>query len=42
MLKLLREKPMSFQSKLKEAAENLAAMAKARISDLDRKISGLT
>ena len=33
---------MSFQSKLKEAAENLAAMAKTRISDLDRKISGLT
>ena len=42
ILKLLREKPMSFQSKLKEAAENLAAMAKTRISDLDRKISGLT
>ena len=32
---------MAFQSKLKEAAENLAAMAKARISDLDRKISEL-
>ena len=32
---------MSFQSKLKEAAENLAAMAKTRISDLDRKISEL-
>ena len=32
---------MSFQSKIKEAAENLAAMAKARISDLDRKISEL-
>ena len=32
---------MSFQSKLKEAAEKLAAMAKTRISDLDRKISEL-
>ena len=32
---------MSFQSKLKEAAENLAAMATTRISDLDRKISEL-
>ena len=29
---------MSFQSKLKEAAEKLAAMAKTRISDLDRQI----
>ena len=41
ILKLLREKQISFQSKLKEAAENLAAMAKARILDLDRKISEL-
>ena len=32
---------MSFQSKLKEAAENLAAMATTRISDLDHKISEL-
>ena len=32
---------MSFQSKLKEAAEKLAAMAKTRISDLDREISEL-
>ena len=32
---------MSFQSKLKEAAEKLSAMAKARISDLDREISEL-
>ena len=32
---------MSFQSKLKEAAEKLAAMAKTRISDLDRQISEL-
>ena len=32
---------MSFQSKLKEAAEKLSAMAQARISDLDRKISEL-
>ena len=32
---------MSFQSKLKEASENLAAIAKTRISDLDRKISEL-
>src|SRR4029078_2604719 len=32
---------MSFQSKLKEAAEKLSAMAKGRISDLDRKISEL-
>jgi len=32
---------MSFQSKLKEAAEKLSAMAKARISDSDREISEL-
>ena len=32
---------MSFQSKLKEAAEKLSAMAKTRISDSDREISEL-